>query len=152
MTIVPKAGDSTAQRAAEAGMLADASAVLGVSLMPGRVVIGGAAIDVDGVSPDRSVLVEIYAAIGTPRGSQPKKLATDILKLGWARRQLGVERCVVVTWDADVEVYLNRPRAWLTAARVEAGVEVLLVPPESHPEAYSAVVAARARQDRYARD
>lgn len=133
-------------------MLADASTALGVALRPGRVVIGGAAIDVDGVSPEGSVLVEVYAGIGTPRGSQPKKLATDILKLGWARRQLGVKRCVIVTWDDAVEAYLNRPRAWLTAARLEADVEVLLVSPESHPEAYAAVVAARARQDRYARD
>lgn len=133
-------------------MLVDAAAVLGVVLQPGRVEVGGAAIVVDGVSPDRSVLVEVYAAIGMPRGAQPKKLATDILKLGWARRQLGVERCVIVTWDAVVEAYLNRPGAWLTAARIEAGVEVLLVSPDSNPEAYAAVVAARTRQDRYARD
>lgn len=142
-----KIGDSAAQVAAEATLLAAASIALGVALSPARLHIGEVYIDVDGVDPTGSVLVEATAMIGAPKGAQQKKLAADVLKLGWARRALGDVRCVIVTWSPEVHAFLSRPRAWLTAACAEAAVEVLLV--ESDEVAFAAVSAARAAQDRY---
>lgn len=86
--------------------------------------------------------------IGNPKAAQQKKLAADVLKLGWAARALGDVRCVIVTWSPEVQSFLSRPRAWLTAARIESGVDVILVDPDD--VAYSAVTAARIAQDRYA--
>lgn len=130
-------------------MLREVSRLWGLDLQPARVRIGNASIDVDGASPDRSALVEITAQIGTPKPAQAHKLATDILKLGWARQSTGATRCAVVTWSEEVQTYLERPGAWLTAARVSHGIEVILVPRDE--AAFASVLAARVGQDFYPR-
>ncbi|SFS14718.1 hypothetical protein SAMN04487783_1896 [Agrococcus baldri] len=117
-------------------------------MSPSRVHVGDVYIDVDGVDPGRTVLVEATAMIGAPKAAQQKKLAADVLKLGWASRTLGDVRCVIVTWSPEVQAFLSRPRAWLTAARLEAGVELILAEPDD--TAFVAVSAARLAQDRYA--
>lgn len=112
--------------------------------------IGDAAIDVDGASADEKHLIEITAQVGTPKPAQAHKLATDILKHGWAREAVGAQRCAIVTWSDEVKAYLERPGAWLTAARVSHGIDVLLV--QRDDEAFAAVLAARAGQNFYPRE
>lgn len=73
---------SREQRDAEPLILAGVAEVLGTLLAPRRLHLpGGTSVDVDGVGEDPLVLVEVYAHQGALRGSQPKKLATDALKL-----------------------------------------------------------------------
>jgi hypothetical protein len=63
-------GDSSERRLAESVVLELVGARLSVTLTPQRLyLLGGASVDVDGVSPDESVLVEVFAHQGAFKGS-----------------------------------------------------------------------------------
>ncbi|PZE72892.1 hypothetical protein DEJ27_00055 [Curtobacterium sp. MCPF17_018] len=118
---------------------------VGVPLAPTRVVIeDGVCVELDGVSEDRKVLVEAYAHIGALRGGQPKKLATDAFKLLWAGRKLEATRLVIAVIDVEVEQYLMRPKAWLTAALRDNRIELARVSIDE--DAHARVRAAQQAQ------
>jgi len=120
--------DSRAQRDAEVVIVAALSEQLNVPLRKLSVPTGnGGRVEFDGASDDRTVLVEAYAHQGALRGAQPKKLATDALKLSWMGGRLGAKRLVLAVADEQVEAYLRRPSAWLTQALIDLGVEVIRV-------------------------
>jgi uncharacterized protein (DUF2252 family) len=124
----PHASDSLAQRDAEPLIIGAVAAHVGVPLAPARITFDdGVRVEIDGASEDRAVLVEAYAHTGELRGGQPKKLATDAFKLTWAGRKLGSTRLIVAVIDEEVEQYLLRPKAWLTAALRDSAVEVVRV-------------------------
>ncbi len=124
----PHVSDSASQRRAEPLIIAAVAERLEVPLAPARILVEGEVrVELDGASTDRSVLVEAYAHIGALRGSQPRKLASDALKLSWVGARLGASRLIIAVIDADVERYLLRPRAWLSLALADIGVEVLRV-------------------------
>ncbi len=129
MSEVPHPSDSLAQRAAESLILAELGAQLGVELQPTIIAFDdGVRVQIDGATADRTVLVEIYAHVGALRGAQPRKLATDAFKLVWAGQKLGASRLILAVVDEQVAAYLRRPKAWLTAALRDAGIEVVVVP------------------------
>lgn len=144
--VAPHASDSTEQRSAEVAIISAVAAHVGCTLATETIVIDGARVQIDGVSPDRSVLVEAYAHIGEPKGAQPKKLTTDAFKLAWAGGKLGASRLIIAVADVETERYLLRPRAWLTAALRDAGVEVIRVDLDEAMRA--SVVMAQDRQYR----
>lgn len=120
--------DSYAQRDAEVVIVAALSAKLNVPLQKTSIPTGnGGRVELDGATEDLSVLVEAYAHQGRLRGGQPKKLATDALKLTWIGRQVGAKRLILAVADEQVETYLRRPKAWLTQALVDLDVEVVRV-------------------------
>lgn len=120
--------DSRAQLDAEIAIIAALSAQLGEPLAKTSVATGnGGRVEIDGSTTDLSVLAEAYAHQGALRGGQPKKLATDALKLTWIGRQVGAKRLILAVADGEVESYLRRPRAWLTQALIDLGVEVIRV-------------------------
>jgi hypothetical protein len=120
--------DSHAQRDAEVVIIAALSAKLGVPLKKTSIPTGnGGRVELDGATEDLCVLVEAYAHQGLLRGGQPKKLATDALKLTWIGRQVGAKKLILAVADEQVEAYLRRPKAWLTQALVDLGVEVVRV-------------------------
>ncbi len=120
--------DSLPQRDAELVIIAALSAKLGASLAKSSIPIGnGGRVELDGASADLNVLVEAYAHQGVLRGGQPKKLATDALKLTWIGRQVGATRLILAVADEQVEAYLRRPKAWLTQALIDLSVEVVCV-------------------------
>jgi hypothetical protein len=139
--------DSLAQRAAEPLIVAAVAEYVGVELTPARINLGdGVRVEIDGASADRKVLVEAYAHVGMLKGSHPKKLATDAFKLVWAGGRLGATRLVIAVADDDTEAYLLRPKAWLTAALRDSGVEVMRV--SIDPDARARVVEAQRIQFR----
>lgn len=120
--------DSLAQRDAEVDIVAALSANLGVPLAKTSIPTGnGGRVELDGAAADNSILVEAYAHQGGLRGGQPKKLATDALKLMWIGRQIGATRLILAVADEKVEAYLRRPKAWLTQALIDLKVEVVRV-------------------------
>jgi len=120
--------DSLPQRDAELVIIAALSAKLGVSLAKSSIPTGnGGRVELDGASPDLNVLVEAYAHQGVLRGGQPKKLATDALKLTWIGRQVGATKLILAVADEQVEAYLRRPKAWLTQALIDLSVEVVCI-------------------------
>ncbi|WP_426320724.1 hypothetical protein [Microbacterium sp. E-13] len=139
--------DSLAQRDAETVIIAALSTELGAALGKTSIPTGnGGRVEVDGASADLTILVEAYAHQGALRGGQPKKLATDALKLTWIGRQVGAKRLILAVADERVEAYLRRPRAWLTQALTDLGVEVIRVDLDDATE--SALVAAQTVQYR----
>lgn len=128
MTDEPHASDSLAQRDAELLIVAGLSARIGVPLSKTSVPSGnGGRVELDGADADFKVLVEAYAHQGALRGAQPKKLATDALKLSWIGRRIGAHRLILAVADAQVEAYLRRPTAWLTQALEDLGIEIICV-------------------------
>lgn len=73
--------------------------------------------------------MEIYARVGALNGAQPKKVATDILKLATVRQQPGLEnaRCEIYFVD---ETAHDSIRGWMKEAATESefGVKLKLVP------------------------
>ena len=142
----PHVSDSLAQRNAEPLIIAAVAAYVGVPLAPARITFeDGVRVEIDGASEDRAVLVEAYAHTGVLRGGQPKKLATDAFKLTWAGRKLGSTRLIVAVIDEEVEQYLLRPKAWLTAAMRDSAVEVVRV--DIDESARARVAAAQRLQE-----
>lgn len=74
--------DSSAQRHAEAIVLAGVAQQLGIELTQKvRLPLDAANVELDGASPDEAVLVEVFARIGKLKGGQLHKVSTDTLKL-----------------------------------------------------------------------
>jgi hypothetical protein len=119
--------DSAAQRSAESLIIAAVAETVGVPLQPTVLTIGDARVQIDGASANHRVLVEAYARVGPLRGAQPRKLAADAFKLAWVGPRVGAERLVLAVMDTAAEDYANRPRAWLTAALRDGGIEVIRV-------------------------
>ncbi len=119
--------DSHEQRRAEPLILAGVSAVVGVELAPRSLrLAGGARVDVDGVAPDESVLVEIFAHQGRLRGAQFHKVARDALKLITLGRTRTGCRLIVAFADSDAAACVSA-RSWLAEALRTWGVEVFVV-------------------------
>jgi hypothetical protein len=101
---------------------------LGIELEPRQIALGdGPSIRVNGASADNLVLVELKTHIGPLKGSQPHKLTADAFKSIWAGSRLGAKRLILTVVGEETEKYLQRPKAWLTAALSDNHVEVVRV-------------------------
>jgi hypothetical protein len=119
--------DSSAQSDVEPLMLAALSAELGVDLAPRRLTLrGGAHCDVDGVAPDESVLVEVFAHQGELKGGQRGKIARDALKLMTLGHHRPGARLILALADPAVVRPLTAT-SWLAESLKTFGVEVMLV-------------------------
>jgi len=123
------AGSSHEQRRAEAAMLRVLGARLGVTLAPRR--LGhpsGAAVQIDGTSPDLDVLVECWAHQGKAKVAQKYKLVNDATKLAWIAKALDrpPARLILCVSDELAVAHL-RGRSWQGAAIRELGVELEVV-------------------------
>jgi hypothetical protein len=137
------ASDSLAQLDAEPVINQAVAAFTETALAPLRIDMeDDVRVEIDGASEDRSILVRAYAHVGTLVGAQPQKLATDAFKLVWAGRKLGSSRLIIAVIAEEVEAYLRRPTAWLTAALRDSQVEIVRVTIDS--EARARVTAAHA--------
>jgi hypothetical protein len=101
---------------------------LGVALEARQITVGdGPSIRVNGASANNAVLVELNTHIGPLKGSQPHKLTADAFKLIWAGSRLGAKRLILAVVGEETEKYLQRPKAWLTAALTDNHVEIVRV-------------------------
>jgi hypothetical protein len=88
---------------------------------------GGSRVDVDGVSEDESVLVEIFAHQGRHRGGQYGKVARDALKLITLARTRPGSTLVLAFADEDAARCVTG-KSWLAEALKTWGIEVVVVP------------------------
>jgi hypothetical protein len=120
--------DSSEQREAEALILAGLMDEFGV-LRPATLKLpGGARVDVDGVAEDESVFVEAFAHQGRMKGSQPKKVAQDALKLITLRRARPQARLVLAFADEVATASVLGGKGWLAEALRTWEVDVRVVP------------------------
>lgn len=118
--------DSSAQRSAEALILAALERSVGQRLTPGRLVLpGGAVVQVDGVCRDPDVLVEVFAHQGRLRGGQVHKVSADVLKLVTVRQLvLPDARLIVALADAQAAASVT---GWRLESALAWGVEIVVV-------------------------
>lgn len=99
---------------------------IGVPLRPRVLDAGdGVTVDIDGVSDDNSVLVEVNCHRGPLRGSHSRKLIADAYKLAWAGARLNASRLILAVVGTETHSYLHRPNAWLSAALRDNGIEII---------------------------
>jgi hypothetical protein len=118
--------DSREQRSAEPLIRDAVSAAVGVELTPRSLRLDGRArVEVDGVAPDESVFVEIFAHQGRLKGAQFHKVARDALKLITLARSRPESRLIIAFCDADAAACVSAS-SWLAEALRTWGIEVLV--------------------------
>ena len=138
------ASDSREQRLAEPLILASVAKELGVELAPRSLRLEhGARVDVDGVAPDESVLVEVFAHQGRLRGGQFHKVARDALKLITLKRTRPAAQLVLAFGDPDAAACVTGT-SWLAEALRAWGITVLVA--ELDDDVRAGLSAAQARQ------
>jgi len=86
----------------------------------------GARVQVDGVAPDESVLVEVFAHHGPLKGGQRHKVANDALKLATLGKTRPDSRLIIAFGDAEAAKDV-RGKSWLSEALRAWNVEVVVV-------------------------
>jgi hypothetical protein len=118
--------DSHEQRSAEPLIRERVSAAVGVELTPRSLRLdGGARVDVNGVAPDESVLVEIFAHQGRLKGAQFHKVAQDALKLITLKRSRSDCRLIIAFGDPDAAACVSAG-SWLAEALRTWEIEVFV--------------------------
>ena len=141
------AGDSAVQRHAETIALQALASQLGFALKPERIYLpAGSHVEVDGVSHDPAMLVEVWAHQGTLKPAQRNKVLSDALKLQYLGSVLdGDYRLVLCLTDASAAApFLGR--SWYSGALQRARIEVEVV--EIPEELRASIRKAQARQSR----
>lgn len=147
--MVAHASDSAVQRAAEAVMMQILSEQLGVALAPATIRLNDATrVELDGADAERTVLVESWARLASPKPAHHKKVLTDALKLSWIAGHVlpRPARLVLLMADQTAAHPFTGGSGWGAHAIADLGVEVVVV--ELPPELSAAIIAAQARQFR----
>lgn len=137
--------DSLEHSEAETTVLGLVQLKAGCSLAEETLPLGdGVLVKVDGINRDHRVLCEVYSRIGRLKGSQPDKLASDMLKLVLAERALGgTWRKLLCLADSEAAKCLQG-KSWLAAAARQMGFEVVVV--ELPSSTRERILAAQRRQ------
>lgn len=100
---------------------------VGATVIPARVDFpGGSYANVDGVSEDPLVFVEVFAHQGPLKGGQRHKIAGDVLKLVTLGRAYPAARLVLALASHETARQVTN-RGWLAEAVRTWGVEVVVV-------------------------
>lgn len=135
---------SKEQITAEALVLAELAKTYG-ALAPMKLSLeGGATVHVDGATADQSVIVEVFAHQGRMRGSQPKKVAQDALKLITLGRTRQPATLVLAFADEAAARSVLGGKGWLAEALATWGVIVETV--DIGHEHRAELLAAQGRQ------
>ncbi|HNP52533.1 MAG TPA: hypothetical protein PKJ85_12175 [Nitrosomonas nitrosa] len=139
------ASSSTEQQHVEAVILAALNDELALALAPTRLALNGkASVQLDGVDERNRVACEIYARLGRLKGSQPDKVASDLLKLNLVEQVRGGTWRKILCFASSEAAKVVQGKSWLAAATAHFRVEVRVVPlPEAERQL---LLAAQARQ------
>jgi hypothetical protein len=120
---------SAVQTKAERKIVCALARKCGIELVhqPGKILLGGGVyVEVDGATPDLSVVVEAYARQGKLKGAQLKKISQDILKLALLKRESGheIRRAVIAFASQEARASIS---GWIQQAAVAFGIEFIVV-------------------------
>ena len=137
--------DSYVQSSAEAEIARRLSKRERISLAPAKLTLrNGATVNIDGFDPKAHVLCEIYAHVGKTRGSQPGKIAKDILKLVAAEKSLGRKYRKIICFADKLAAACVLGKSWL--AEVARALEVEVIPIELPPKTTASIRVAQELQ------
>lgn len=121
-------GESSTQREAEAVILGELSAHLGLALLPRRIHLSdGAWVDIDGVHDDPFVLVEAWAHQGPPKSAQRNKVLGDALKLQHVAADLDRPARLILCFADQAAAAPFKGASWYAGALRRIGIEVFCV-------------------------
>src|SRR5574338_451588 len=120
---------SIEQQSAEAVVLRLLSARLGCGLIGETIpLVGDGKAKVDGINRDERIVCEVYCRIGSLRGSQSDKVASDMLKLLLVEKTLGgAWRKILCFVDASAAQCV-KGQSWLSVASKQFSCEIEVVP------------------------
>ena len=120
--------DSLAQRTSEPVVLTQLNSDLNLTLQSQVINLpNGTSVQVDGFDEDMKTACEIYSRVGKLKGSQPDKLASDILKLILIERHLGgTWRKIICFVDTEAAKSLTNS-SWLASTCKTFSIEVVTV-------------------------
>lgn len=139
------ASNSTEQQQIESVVLATLNQQLGLNLAPRRLSLSETTIvQLDGLDEENQAACEIYSRLGRLKGSQPDKVASDLLKLNLVEEALGGRWRKILCFASEEAARVVQGKSWLAAAAACFRVEVRLVTlAEAEREL---LLAAQARQ------
>jgi hypothetical protein len=109
-------------------MLGELNRRPGLSLRPERIkLMNGTQVELDGYDPHQRVLCEIYAHIGPLKGSQPDKVASDILKMVVVEKELGTPCRKIYCFADETASQKLSGDSWLARAAEQLGVERVVI-------------------------
>ena len=139
------ASDSREQQQAENSIRALLVKVVGCPLAEETMSLGnGVMVKIDGVNHQHRVLCEIYSRVGKLKGSQPDKLASDVLKLLTVERVLGGKWRKVICFADSQAAKCVQGKSWLALATRQAEFDVVVV--ELSDSERNIILAAQNRQ------
>jgi hypothetical protein len=119
---------SRVQQEAEGLMLDSFARACGLRLESTRLLLAdGSSVVIDGVDPDRTVIVEAWAHQGTAQGGQITKIIKDALKLFHVSSQLPSCQRKVLLFADETATLRFRGKSWYAGAIRELGVEIEVV-------------------------
>lgn len=136
--------DSTVQQLAEPLIRQKVAEFIGKPLVAASVKLdSGAPVQVDGVTDDESVFVEISAHQGALKGGQRHKVATDALKLITLGRSRPQAQLILAFGDRAAAAFVTQG-TWMSEALASWKIKVLVIDLET--DVRDGIRAAQARQ------
>jgi len=122
------ASSSTEQQKIESVILATLNQQLGLKLIPRRLLLSETtSVQLDGLDVESQVACEVYARLGKLKGSQPDKVASDLLKLNLVEEVFGGKWRKILCFASEEAARVIQGKSWLAAAAAHFEVEVHLV-------------------------
>ena len=116
--------NSLEQSGAEHQLLTGLNDKFTLSLQPKSLLLKcGATVELDGYDPVNCVLCEIYTHIGPLKGSQPDKVASDILKMLLVEKELGGIWRKIYCFADQSATHKLRGDSWLACVAKQFGIE-----------------------------
>jgi hypothetical protein len=115
----------------EHAMLQTLGERLGVQLASRTLAVpGGLRVEVEGIDPAASVLVQLVANTGAPKSSHRNKAIADMLKLVWLRGVLPTRPRLVICISEPLARFFT-PASWPSAAAADMHVDVYIYRPHA---------------------
>lgn len=110
-------------------------------------------VEVDAVTEDKSVLIEIFARQGKLLDGQKKKIAKDILKLALLGVDFGGKKRRLIIAHANPAIASHlKQESWISCAADKFGIEELDISADLPPETKAELLKAQAVQGHFSRD
>ena len=141
-----KQSDSTEQQSVEKIILEELNIKEGLNLKPTVLSLDdGHKVQLDGYDDQKNAICEIYAHIGKLKGSQPDKVASDILKMLLVEKELGREFDKYLCFVSEEAKSKFAGKSWLalSAKKYDIKVKVVKLPIQEENK----ILDAQKRQD-----
>jgi hypothetical protein len=137
--------NSDEQQLAEPYMLQALNRRLGINLKPVHLLLNdGIKVQLDGLDEEHNAVCEIYARVGELKGSQPDKIASDILKMHFYETFKGCSVRKILCFSNEAASRKLTGRSWLAGAAKVLNVEIQII--ELTTEIRERVIDAQNRQ------